>query len=101
MTGVDSFLIFYVKFALVLIVILLGLAFHIRNEQLVVIDFYLANFEIPLSLALAISLLCGALLGVVAGLPKWLRLKHDKAGLTRELKRFQRGEQDKSADDAD
>lgn len=92
---------FYVKLALVLLVVLLGLAFHLRNEQLVVIDFYLGNFEIPLSLALAVTLLAGACLGVLAGLPKWLALKRDKAKLGKQLKRLQPDEQNQSADDTD
>ena len=91
----------YVRFALVLLVVLLGLAFHLRNEQLVVIDFYLGSFEIPLSLALAVTLLAGALLAVIAGLPKWLALKRDKAKLGRQLKKFRPDEQNQSADDAD
>ena len=101
MTGADSHLMSYVKFALILLVVLLGLAFHVRNEQLVVIDFYLGNFEIPLSLALAITLLAGALLGVLAGLPARLRLTRDKAKLGKQLKRLQPDETSQSADDAD
>ena len=89
----------YVKYALILLVVLLGLAFHLRNEQLVVIDFYLGSFELPLSLALAAALLAGAVLGVMAGLPAWLRLKRDKAKLGRQLKKLQPDEQNKSADD--
>ena len=92
---------FYVKLALVLLVVLLGLAFHLRNEQLVVIDFYLGSFEMPLSLALAITLLAGALLGVLAGLPARLRLKRNKAKLSKQLERFQPNEQNQSADHAD
>ena len=88
----------YVKYALILLVVLLGLAFHVRNEQLVVIDFYLGNFEIPLSLALAVTLLAGALLGVLAGLPARLRLTRDKAKLGKQLKTLQPDETNPSAD---
>ena len=91
----------YVKYALILLVVLLGLAFHLRNEQLVVIDFYLGSFELPLSLALAATLLAGALLAVIAALPKWLALKRDKAKLGRQLKKLQPVEQNQSADDTD
>ena len=80
---------FYVKLALVLLVVLLGLAFHLRNEQLVVIDLYLGRSEMPLSLALAVTLLAGACLGVLAGLPKWLAAKRDKAKLSKQLKQYQ------------
>ena len=86
MTGVDSDLMSCLKLALLLLVVLLGLAFHLRNEQLVVIDLYLGSFEIPLSLALAVTLLVGAILGILAGLPTWLRLKNDKAKLGRQLR---------------
>ena len=92
---------FYVKLALILLVVLLGLAFHLRNDQLVVVDFYLGSFEIPLSLALALTLLSGAVLGVLAGLPTWLKLKRDNARFGRQIKRLKPDEQDKSADDAD
>lgn len=91
---------FYVKLALVLLVVLLGLAFHLRHEQLVVIDFYLDSFEMPLSLALAATLLAGALLGVLAGLPARLRLRRDRAKLSKQLKRLQPDEQNQPADDA-
>ena len=80
---------FIVKLALVLLVVLIGLAFHVRNDQLIVVDYYLASHEIPLSLALAIALLGGAILGVLSGLPSWLKLKHDKAKFSRQLKAFQ------------
>lgn len=79
----------YVKFALVLFVVLLGLVFHLRNEQRVVIDLYLGSYEMPLSMALAVTLLAGAALGVLAGAPAWLKLKRDKAKLGRQLKRLQ------------
>ena len=78
-----------VKFALILLVVVAGLAFHVRNDQLIVVDFYIRNFEIPLSLALAIALLGGAILAVLCGLPSWLKLKHDKAKLGRQLKAHQ------------
>ena len=93
-----------VKFALILLVVVAGLAFHVRNDQLIVVDFYIRNFEIPLSLALAMALLGGAILAVLSGLPSWLKLKHDKAKLGRQLKAQQPDLQhsaDKSADDAD
>lgn len=93
-----------IKFALILLVVLIGLVFHVRNDQLVMVDYYLGNHEIPLSLALALALLGGAILGVLSGLPSWLKLKHDKARLGRQLKQYQPDSQhsaDKSADDAD
>ncbi|MCY4153732.1 MAG: LapA family protein [Gammaproteobacteria bacterium] len=92
---------FYVKLTLALCIVLAGLAFHVRNAQPVVIDFYLASYEIPMSLLVAVALLIGALLGVLASLPARLKLQRDKARLGRELKKLQPQGQDPSVDDAD
>lgn len=91
---------FYPKLALALLVILGGLAFHVRNGQSVVIDFYLASYNIPLSMAIALALLAGAILAVLAGLPARMRLKREKVKLGKQLERVQLEEQGKSADAA-
>ena len=78
-----------IKYALILLVVLIGLAFHVRNGQLVAVDYYLGSSEIPLSMALAVALLGGAILGVLSGLPAWLKLKREKAKLNRQLKAYQ------------
>ncbi len=78
-----------IKYALILLVVLIGLAFHVRNGQLVAVDYYLGSSEIPLSMALAVALFGGAILGVLSGLPAWLKLKRDKAKLNRQLKAYQ------------
>ena len=93
----------FIKYALILLVVLLGLAFHVRNNQQVVVDFYLESFDLPLSMALAVALLGGAMLAVLSGLPAWLKLKRDKAKLNRQLKAYQPGTQisaDKSTDES-
>lgn len=91
---------FYPKLALALLVILGGLAFHVRNGQSVVIDFYLASYNIPLSMAIALALLAGAILAVLAGLPARMRLKREKVKLGKQLERVQSEEQEKPADNA-
>ena len=78
-----------IKYALILLVVLIGLAFHVRNGQPVVVDYYLGSGEMPLSMALAVALLGGAILGVLSGLPAWLKLKRDRAKLNRQLKAYQ------------
>ena len=78
-----------IKYALILLVVLIGLAFHVRNGQLVAVDYYLGSSEIPLSMALAVALFGGAILGVLSGLPAWLKLKRDKAKLNKQLKACQ------------
>lgn len=74
------------KTALILFVILVGLAFHLRNEQAVVIDYYLGSREMPLSLAIAGALFLGALAGVLSSLPLLIKLKRDNARLGKRLR---------------
>ena len=69
----------YLKALLVLAVVLLGLTFHLRNGELVTVNYYFGSSELPLSLALAGALLLGALLGVLACLPRMVALRRAKA----------------------
>lgn len=69
----------YLKALLILAVVLLGLTFHLRNGELVTVDYYFGSSELPLSLALAGALFLGALLGVLACLPRMVALRRAKA----------------------
>lgn len=68
----------YLKALLVLAVVLLGLTFHLRNGELVTLNYYFGSSELPLSLALAGALFLGALLGVLACLPRMVSLRRTK-----------------------
>lgn len=68
----------YLKALLVLAVVLLGLTFHLRNGELVTVNYYFGSSELPLSLALAGALFLGALLGVLACLPRMVTLRRAK-----------------------
>ena len=65
---------------LVLVVLLMGLALHSRNHQLVVLDLYLRRHEMPLSWIIVGAFATGALCGIIAMLPRVF-------GLLRALKR--------------
>ena len=71
----------YIAFAV--LVAVLGLAFHVRNDQVVVLDYYAGALRIELSLILVATLVIGVLLGVAAMSASLLRLR-------RELRRLQR-----------
>ena len=68
----------YLKALLILAVVLLGLTFHLRNGELVTVNYYFGSNELPLSLALAAALFLGALLGVLACLPRMVALRRAK-----------------------
>jgi len=74
------------KFIFVLVLVIFGLAVHLRNDQSVIFDYYLGSIELPFSLFLIASLCFGALLGIIASLPTLLRLKGEKASLAVRLK---------------
>lgn len=68
----------YLKALLILAVVLLGLTFHLRNGELVTLNYYFGSSQLPLSLALAGALFLGALLGVLACLPRMVALRRAK-----------------------
>ena len=73
-------------FCFVLFVMVLGLAFHLRNSQLVNLDYYLGSLELPFSLVVITALCLGALLGVFASMPLLIKLKRRNAKLSKQVK---------------
>lgn len=74
-----------VKLCLFLFVVLIGLIFHLRNEQPVVIDYYLGSLEMPFSASIVFVLSIGVVLGVLVSLPVQLRLKRENARLLKQI----------------
>jgi len=66
-----------VSLVLILFVTLITVTFTLLNSQPVKINYYFGNFEIDLLIVIVISLVIGALLGVVAALGKLFSLKHE------------------------
>lgn len=73
------------KFAFVLLVLLTGLAFHLRNDQPVSLDFYLGSVSLPFSFYVIAALCVGALLGGLSVLPRVLWLKRENGRLKKNL----------------
>ncbi|MGH8246760.1 MAG: lipopolysaccharide assembly protein LapA domain-containing protein, partial [Gammaproteobacteria bacterium] len=61
------------KLCLMLAIMLFGLAFHLRNDHFVTLDYYSGGIELPFSLWLFLALAVGAGLGVLASFPLLLR----------------------------
>jgi len=66
--------------------LLIGLAFHLRNDQLVDLDFYLGSVSLPFSFYVITALCMGALLGGLSMLPRLLWLKRENARLQKRLR---------------
>jgi putative membrane protein len=73
------------RLVLLAIVLIAGVAWHARNGQLVKLNFYAANFEVPVSLVVVASVLVGAVLGVLASTTIIVRLQRQNRQLTRRM----------------
>lgn len=71
---------------LVFAVILLGVVFHLRNDQLVVLDYLVGSSKFYFSVWLVCAFTAGALLGMVSSLPVIFRMKRETAALRRRVK---------------
>ncbi|MCS3902291.1 uncharacterized membrane protein YciS (DUF1049 family) [Methylohalomonas lacus] len=72
------------KLSLVLVVFLIGLAFHLRNDQFVNFNYYLGSFDLPFSFFMVLALALGAVLGVLACMPLVLTLKRENMKLSKQ-----------------
>ncbi len=75
-----------IRFMVVLVIILAGLAIHLRNDQPVLFDYYLGHLELPFSLFLIIGICSGVVLGILAGLPLLLRMKRQRDRLASRIR---------------
>jgi putative membrane protein len=73
------------RLVLLVIVLIAGIAWHSRNGQLVSLNFYAGNLDVPVSLVVVASLLVGAVLGVLASTAIIVRLQRQNRQLTRRM----------------
>jgi putative membrane protein len=74
------------KVCFFILIVFMGLIFHIKNDQLVELNYYVNSIPVSFSLVIVLTLCIGALLGVLASLPMILKLKHENARLDRQVK---------------
>ena len=72
-----------IKLLFFLGILVVGLAFHVKNDQLFNLNYYMGSIELPVSLLVISSLLVGALLGILASLTFVAKLKRENARLAR------------------
>lgn len=76
----------YLSIILFLLIFVVSLAFFLKNNQVITFNYLIASQEFSLSFLLFISLSIGALLGVLAWLPKIFSLKHRITRLEKQAK---------------
>ena len=71
---------------LILAVVLFGLLLHLQNDQEVTLGYYLGTIKLPLSVIIVLSLIAGAILGVLASLPLIFKLRRQRRRLEKQIK---------------
>jgi len=69
-----------------LVVLLLGLFFGVLNAEEAMLDYYWGKVQLPLSIIMVLSLVVGAVLGVMASMVVMLRLKHQISKLRKDVR---------------
>lgn len=75
-----------VSFVLVFILVILGLAFAVINAQPVELNYFLATREVPLAMTLVLTLVFGALIGLLFSLGMVIRFKRETLRLRRQIR---------------
>ena len=74
-----------VKLCIFLFVLSLGLIFHLRNDQMVLMDYYIGVLELPFSFVVVFILSIGVILGIAVSIPARIKLKTENARLLKQL----------------
>jgi len=72
--------------ALIFAVILLGMVFHLRNDQLVILDYLVGSSKFYFSVWLVCAFTIGALSGLISSTPLILRIKRENARLLKRVR---------------
>lgn len=72
--------------SLIFAVILLGVVFHLRNDQLVVLDYFVGSSKFYFSVWLVCAFSLGALSGLLSSLPLILKMKRQSASLQKRAR---------------
>ena len=75
-----------IKLLVLLVFMILGASFAIINDAPVTVDLYFMTPELPLSLLLLMALGCGIVLGALAGVVYFMRVKKENAALKRKTR---------------
>ena len=77
---------FIVKLILIIFILLFGLAFHIRNHQLVTLNYYVSEVQLSFSVIILIAISIGVLLGILVSIPIIIRTRKRNSRLEKKIK---------------
>ncbi len=67
-------------------ILLIGLAFHLKNHQLVVLNYYIGEIELPISLVIVMAMCFGVFFGILASFPIVVKIKNLNNRLEKKIK---------------
>ncbi len=76
----------FISYILILIIILLGITFAALNHSDVIINYYVGQTSLPLSILLVLSFSSGCILGLIVGIGILFKLKIKNYRLQQQLK---------------
>jgi len=74
------------KFVILIAIAVLGAAFASINSDVITVNYYFGNFEIPLGVFIFSSLAIGTLIGAVASSGYLISTKAENMGLRRQIR---------------
>ena len=77
---------FLPKLIFIIFLLLLGLVFHVRNHQLVTLNYYVGEVQLSFSIIIVLAVCVGVLLGILASIPIIIRNKKLNSRLKKEIK---------------
>ena len=75
-----------IKFVVAVVFLVLGVSFAIINDQAVTVDLYFLTPTLPLSLLLLLGVGVGIVLGAIASVLYFMRIKKENADLRRQAR---------------
>ena len=77
---------FLPKLIFIIFILLLGLVFHVKNHQLVTLNYYVGEVQLSFSIIIILAVCVGVLLGILASIPIIIRNKKLNGRLKKEIK---------------
>jgi lipopolysaccharide assembly protein A len=85
--GTDSqrwYMLRLIRFLFLFLILLIGLAFTVKNEQLVELNYFVGTIELSVSLLLILGMFVGSILGVMSSMIAILPLKREVSRLRQQ-----------------
>ena len=74
------------KLIFIIVMLVFGLAFHIKNHQLVTLNYYIGEVQLSLSVLVFLAVCIGVFLGILVSIPLLVKLKRLNTKLERNIK---------------